>query len=109
MYRFKVHKGSAPPGQPIFSPDNQAIIAPGIGEFIVILKFKKVHFYAIAVRCVGPGVSWRAISPPYTDFARMCEEYPDAEARNAAWYSELNRLQAINFKDEAEAEQYNYV
>jgi hypothetical protein len=107
MYRFKVHKGSTPPGQPISNPNIEDIIAPGIGELLVILKLKKFYSHAISVRCVAP--SWRAISRPYTDFARMCEEYPNAEARNAVWYSELNRLQAINFKDEAEAEQYNYV
>jgi hypothetical protein len=109
MYKFKVYKGSAPPGEPIYNPNNQDIIAPGIGEILVILKFKKFYFHAISVRCFGPGLAWKAISPPYTDFARMCEEYPDAEARNAAWYSELKHLRAINFKDEAEAEQCKYV
>jgi hypothetical protein len=102
MYKFKVYERSEPLGQPISKPNIEDIIAPGIGELLVILKLKKFYSHAISVRCVAP--SWRAISRPYTDFARMCEEYPNAEARNAAWYSELNRLKAINFKDEAEAE-----
>jgi hypothetical protein len=38
------------------------------------------------------------------NFEEMVVWYPDAEARNAAWYSELNRHQAMNFKYEAEAE-----
>jgi hypothetical protein len=107
MYRFKVYKRWEPLGQPIFNPTNQDIIAPGIGELLVILKFKKFYFHAIAVRCVGP--SWRTISFQMINFEEMVVCYPDAEARNAVWYSELNRLQARNFKDEAEAEQYNYV
>jgi hypothetical protein len=109
MYKFKVYKIPEPLENSIYNPNIQDIIAPGIGELIVILKFKRVYFHDISVRCFGPGLSWKAISPPYTDFARMCEEYPDAEARNAAWYSELKHLRAINFKDEAEAEQCKYV
>jgi hypothetical protein len=109
MYKFKVYKGSAPPGQPVANPNIEDIIAPGIGELLVILKFKKFYFHAISVRCVGPGLSWRTISFQMINFEELVVCYPDAEARNAVWYSELNRLQAINFKDEAEAEQYNYV
>jgi hypothetical protein len=97
MYRFKVYKGSAPPGQPIADPNIEDIIAPGIGEILVILKFKKFYFHAISVRCVGP--SWRSIPFRMINFEEMVVCYPDADARRSAWRDELLRLNAQVFNN----------
>jgi hypothetical protein len=95
MYRFKVYERSAPLGQLISNPNIQDIIAPGIGELLVILKFKKFYFYAISVRCVGP--SWRSIPFRMINFEEMVVCYPDADARGSAWRDELLRLNAQVF------------